>query len=85
MREKDPIPHESLLAGITGEELYQLSHWVGGSELIVRIYYCVNKQTEKQMKYDLLKSVRNPRDQFVINFRFVNDWREGVEQVFLDQ
>lgn len=60
MREKDPIPHESLLEGITGEELYQLSHWVGGSELIVRIYYCVSR-------------VRNPRDQFVINFRFVND------------
>ena len=73
MREKDPIPRESLLAGITGEELYQLSHWVGGSELIARIYYCINKQTEQQMKYDLLKSVRNPRDQFVINFRFVND------------
>ena len=73
MREKDPIPRESLLAGITGEELYQLSHWVGGSELIVRIYYCINNQTEQQMKYDLLKSVRNPRDQFVINFRFVND------------
>lgn len=47
MREKDPIPRESLLEGITSEELYQLSHWVGGSELIVRIYYCVNKQTEK--------------------------------------
>lgn len=73
MGEKDLIPHESLLAGITGEELYQLSHWVEGSELIVRIYYCVTKQTEKQMKYDLLKSVRNPRDQFVINFRFAND------------
>ena len=85
MGEKDLIPHGSLLAGITGEELYQLSHWVGGSELIVRIYYCVNKQTEKQMKYDLLKSVQNPRDQFVINFRFANDWREGVEQVFFDQ
>lgn len=47
MREKDPIPRESLLEGITSEELYQLSHWVGGSELIVRMYYCVNKQTEK--------------------------------------
>ena len=47
MKEKDPIPRESLLEGITGEELYQLSHWVGGSELIVRMYYCVNKQTEK--------------------------------------
>ena len=73
MREKDPIPRESLLEGITGEELFQLSHQVGRSELTVRMYYCVNKQTEKQMKYDLLKSVRNPRDQFVINFRFAND------------
>ena len=47
MREKDPIPRESLLEGITSEELYQLSHRVGGSELIVRMYYCVNKQAEK--------------------------------------
>lgn len=85
MREKDPIPRESLLEGITGEELYQLSHWVGGSELIVRMYYCVNKQAEKWIKYDLLKSARNPRDQFVINYRFANDWRKGVVQVFSDQ
>lgn len=85
MREKDPIPRESLLEGITSEELYQLSHWVGGSELIVRIYYCVNKQTEKWIKYDLLKSARNPRDQYVINYRFANDWRKGVVQVFSDQ
>ena len=85
MREKDPIPRESLLEGITSEELYQLSHWVGGSELIVRMYYCVNKQAEKWIKYDLLKSARNPRDQFVINYRFANDWRKGVVQVFSDQ
>ena len=27
MREKDPIPRESLLEGITGEELYQPLGW----------------------------------------------------------